>query len=113
MLHSPRYLPFLEVLWKFVELFTGKHGFWARPLTRHSASSFSFVIMTSVLDQTRCAFYSSAIKPLSAGTNLPLPPTQCSWGLEIFRAAEINKRGTLKTDNYSEPPLTLAGNAED
>lgn len=32
------------------------------------------------------------------------PSDSVLWGLEIFRATEINKRATLNTDNYSEPP---------
>lgn len=41
------------------------------------------------------------------------PSDSVLWGLEIFRATEINKRVTLNTDNYSELPLTLTGNAPD
>lgn len=41
------------------------------------------------------------------------PSESVLQGLEIFRATEINKRVTLNTDNYSEPPLTLAGNDPD
>ena len=95
---------------------------WARASQLPSfASSSSFVIiMTSGSDRSRRVFSNGAIKPLSAGrrphsTDRPLPQRhgQLFWGLEIFRAAEINRRAALNTDNCSEPPLTLAGNAPD